>query len=62
MTTQQVIGTFIALVIGVFVSDDARKRGMSQLGWGAFVFLFMIVGLPLYLFKRKPLLEEQNEE
>ena len=57
MTLQELLAMFIALVVAIFVSDDARKRGMSQIGWGAFVFLFMIVGLPVYFWKRKPKLE-----
>lgn len=58
MTTQEIIAIFIAAVVAIFVSDDARKRGMSQIGWGLFVFLIMIVGLPAYFIYRKPKLEE----
>lgn len=60
MTTQNIIAIFIAFVVAAFVSDDARKRGMSQLGWGLFVFLIMIVGLPVYFLKRKPKLEAKS--
>jgi len=49
------ISLLIALIAGIFVGKDARKRGMSAWGWGIGVFLLMIVFLPVYFIVRKPL-------
>ena len=52
--------TFIILiVVSILVGVDASKRGMNPIGWGLFVFLICIVGLPMYLIMRKPLLGDQ---
>ena len=53
------LGMLIALVVAIFVGQDSEKRGMNAWGWGAFVFLFMIIGLPCYFIFRKPKLEDQ---
>lgn len=53
MGTEYLIGLLIAAVVAVFVGADAAKRGIRFPGlWGAFVFLFLILGLPTYLFVR----------
>ena len=54
------IGALIALVIGIAVGQDAKKRGMNPWGWGIGVFLLLIVFLPLYFILRKPKLEDQQ--
>jgi hypothetical protein len=51
-----VFGIVIAAALGIFVAQDANKRGMSGALWGILTFLFCIVFLPLYLIVRKPLL------
>ena len=56
----QFIGIFIALFAAIAVGKDAKKRGMNSIGWGIFVFLILIIGLPAYFIARKPLLENQN--
>lgn len=58
----QFIGLFIALAVAIAVGNDAKKRGMSSIGWGIFVFLILIIGLPAYFIARKPLLENQITE
>ena len=55
----QFIGIFIAIAIAIAVGNDAKKRGMNSIGWGIFVFLILIIGLPAYFITRKPLLENQ---
>jgi hypothetical protein len=55
---EYVLGLFIAIVCGVLVGQDAEKRGMSGAGWGFFVALLCIIGLPMYLIMRKPLITE----
>jgi hypothetical protein len=50
-----VIGILLALIVAVLVGMDAKKRGMDPMGWGIFVFLLLIIGLPVYLINRKPL-------
>lgn len=50
----ELIGMMIALVVAILVGQDASKRGMNSWGWGIFVFLILIVGLPWYLIVRKP--------
>ena len=58
----QLIGVLIALLAGILVGQDAKKRGMSAWGWGIFVFLILIIGLPAYFIARKPKLETQSPE
>jgi len=55
------IGAIIALVIAIFIGQDAAKRGMNAWGWGIGVFLLLIVFLPLYFILRKPKLETVNQ-
>jgi hypothetical protein len=50
----------IPLAIGIAVGNDASKRGMNAWGWGIFVFLILIIGLPAYFITRKPKLSEQS--
>jgi hypothetical protein len=50
------VGLCIAAIVGFIVGQDAAKRGMSAWGWGLFVFLLLIVGLPAYLIVKKPYL------
>lgn len=53
----QLLGMTIALIVAILVGNDAKKRGMNGFGWGAGVFLLMILFLPLYFVVRKPLLK-----
>jgi hypothetical protein len=55
----QLVVLLIPLTVGIFVGMDAQKRGMNPIGWGLFVFLILIIGLPAYFITRKPLLEDQ---
>ena len=55
----QFIGIFIGLFAAILVGQDAKKRGMNPVGWGIFVFLILIIGLPAYFIARKPKLENQ---
>jgi hypothetical protein len=55
----QFIGVFIGLLAAILVGQDAKKRGMNPVGWGIFVFLILIIGLPAYFIARKPKLENQ---
>ena len=48
------IGLIIALIVAIAVGNDAAKRDMNSWGWGIFVFLIMIIGLPCYFIFRKP--------
>ncbi len=57
---EYVIGFGIAIICGILVGQDAAKRGMSSWGWGLFVALICIIGIPMYLIMRKPLLSETN--
>ena len=50
----EVLGYIIAAVVAYLVGQDAVKRGMNPWGWGIFVFLIMIIGLPCYFIFRKP--------
>jgi hypothetical protein len=50
----QILGLGLLLVLSVWVSLDARKRGMST-RWGIGVFLALIIFLPIYFVVRKPL-------
>ena len=54
------MGLCIAAIVGFLVGQDAAKRGMNAWGWGIFVFLIMIVGLPVYLIVKKPYLNSPN--
>ncbi|WP_439184532.1 hypothetical protein [Carboxylicivirga taeanensis] len=60
METPQLIGALVALTVALFVAKDAEKRGMNPWGWGAFVFLMLIIGLPAYFIARKP--KKQEDE
>ena len=54
----ELIGVLIALGVGVWAGLDAGKRGYSIAacwGWGAGVFLLLIIVLPIYLFSRPKL-------
>jgi hypothetical protein len=55
---EYIIPLAIAIICGVLVGQDAAKRGMSPWGWGLFVTLICIVGLPMYLIMRRPLITE----
>ena len=49
-------GFAIALLAGVWVYNDAQKRGSSSpLGWAIGTVGFLIVFLPLWLIMRPPL-------
>lgn len=51
----QSLGVFIAGCVAIWVVLDAIRHGKSRaaaLGWGAGVFLLLIVFLPLYLVLR----------
>ena len=52
----------IPLAVAIAVGIDASKRGMNPWGWGIFVFLILIIGLPAYFITRKPKLSEQSNE
>ena len=54
------IGLLIGGVAGFWVATDAKKRGMNSVVWGIFTFLVFIIGLPVYLISRKPLLENED--
>ncbi len=56
------IGFLIALGIGIAVGRDASRRGMNGGAWGVGVFFLLIIVLPIYFIKRKPLLAEQFAE
>jgi len=53
------IGFIIPLICGILVGNDAEQRGMNGFVWGTFVFLFLIVGLPIYALLREPKKEEK---
>jgi hypothetical protein len=53
-----IIGIIIGLIAGILVGQDAQKRGMNAWGWGIFVFLVLIIGLPAYFIARKPLINQ----
>jgi hypothetical protein len=55
MQQAQWLGVFIAGCVAVWVVLDATRHGKSRgaaFGWGAGVFLLLIVFLPLYLVLR----------
>ncbi len=54
MLAVQLVGLSILIAVSVWVSQDARKRGMS-IKWGIGVGLLSIVFLPLYFIVRKPI-------
>lgn len=54
----QGIGFTVALIVAIFVGQDASKRGMNPWGWGIGVFFMLIIFLPIYLIVRKPKIEE----
>ena len=56
------IGLVIGAICGIVIGQDAARRGMNPWGWGLFVFFICIVGLPLYLIVRKPLLSESTPQ
>lgn len=56
-----ILGYLIALAVAFWVGQDAQKRGMNPIGWGIFVFLIMIIGLPVYLATRKPIGSKKGE-
>jgi hypothetical protein len=54
--TAQLFGVIVAATVAGFVAADAKRRGLPPLsifGWGAGVFMALIVFLPLYLYFRK---------
>jgi len=55
-----ILGLILGSIGGFWVSQDAKKRGMNGVGWGIFTFLLLIIGLPVYLISRQPLLEDQD--
>ena len=57
---QIVVGLIIGFLTTIFIVNDAKKRGMSQGGWGAIGFFLGLIGLIIYLISRKPVLTNQN--
>ena len=53
-----ILGLILGGLGGYWVATDAKKRGMNPVGWGLFTFFLLIIGLPVYLISRKPLLED----
>lgn len=47
----------VPIVSGTLVGKDAAKRGMSPWGWGLFVAFLFIIGLPMYLIMRRPIID-----
>jgi len=47
-----VLGLIIAGIIAILVYSDASERDMDAGLWALFVFLILIIGLPIYLIKR----------
>ena len=52
-----ILGLFLAACAAAWVHNDAKNieekvGGWSPLDWAVLTFFFMIIGLPLYLFKR----------
>ena len=52
MLAVQVMVLAILVAVSIWVSQDARRRGMST-RWGIGVGLLLIVFLPLYFFVRR---------
>ena len=51
--SEVVVGLALGLLGSLWVSQDAKKRGVPHAGlWAVFTFLALIIGLPLYLFYR----------
>lgn len=59
-TVWTIFGLIIAVICGVLVGKDAARRGMNPWGWGIFVALICIIGLPMYLIMRKPIITETS--
>lgn len=55
---EYLIGIVIAIICGILVGQDAAKRGMNPWVWDIFVAAVCIVGLPMYLIMRKPIVTE----
>ena len=55
----QHIVVIISLLAAILIGQDANRRGMSSWGWGIFVFIVLIIGLPTYFIVRKPIVENQ---
>ena len=53
MLISQLLALAMLVAVSIWVSRDARRRGMSS-KWGVGVALMLIVFLPLYLLARKP--------
>ena len=54
----EIIGVLIALIVGIWVYSDAKKRGKSSgsaFGWFLGTFLLLIVFLPIWLITRPKL-------
>lgn len=49
----QMIGLITAVIVGIIIGKDAKKRGMNAWGWGIFTFAFMIIAVPIYLVVRE---------
>jgi hypothetical protein len=50
----QLVGLAIALILAIWVYNDAQGRGMNAIGWAIGTFFLCIIFLPLYLIMRKP--------
>ena len=57
---EAIITFIILLLVSYFVVMDAKSRGMNASFWGAFVLLFLIIGLPAYFISRKPKLSTKT--
>ena len=52
---------FWMLVIPIWVYRDAKKRGMSALGWAVLMYFFSpFMGLVIYAIVRGPILENEG--
>ena len=48
----------IMVIAGVFVANDAKKRGMNPVGWGLVAaFGPFLIGVIVYLVSRQPIVE-----
>ena len=58
----QLLGILIALLVAIAVGRDAKSRGMNEWLWGIFVFLILIIAVPVYFIMRKPKIENPEEK
>jgi hypothetical protein len=52
----------VPVLLGILIGRSAAKRGMNPWGWGILVTLICIVGVPVFLIMKKPVVGKTRKD